>query len=181
MVYVLSKGILMLTKAKSPQSLLEYLIKNIKYKGEVKRYLYTAEEVVKNKKGHCWETAELIYKELSSLGYECYLLYIEDDKEEKITHTTVFYKLNNLYYNFELCLFGNSNISSSFKNLVDCALHIENICKLNLGKLNFNIKIGYSPILKNTTQLDYLKNVFTWKDYSEKSIKNLSFKTWSNN
>lgn len=161
-----------LTQSASPEQLLQYLKKHIKYKGVSKPFLYTAKEVVMRKEGHCWETSELIYRELTSLGYTCILLYIQDPEAKFITHTTVFYNKDRVWNWFELCLSGLTNITAEFNSLEEAACFIEKICKEKIKDCNYIIKIGYSEIKEKTTQKEYVANCMKWNDYSACKVKN---------
>lgn len=155
-----------LTGSTSPEDLLAWMTRNLTYHGVQKKFLYTADEVVKFKKGHCWETAELAYVELSALGYECYLLYLEDDIVSA-THTTLIYKQESGWKWFEWAWEKQAGIKGGFNTVEDVTLVVMNLFKSTYGSVNcFR---GYSKIKKQMTQVDYINSCYSWKKIKLKS------------
>lgn len=151
-------------KIKTPEELFKFIKANIKYHGVSKKYLYTPAEVLKNKKGHCWETAVLIHNELTTMGYECFLLYIGDKECKKLTHITVIYKTGNLYNWFEVY---RPMIIKDFVSLAKCIDHIKKEKTDPMGIIDPVIKIGYTNIEPKTLQTDFFDKVYDWKDYTD--------------
>lgn len=154
----------------SPYTLYDYLKQNIKYEGTAKEVLSTPEEVISNKKGHCWETANLIYRHLtSSLGYTGYLLYIGDKQCKVLTHLTVIYGSDKLFNWFELGLGSKSGIYGGFydfNSTVSAVItHVRSQFKIN----NPVVKTGNTLITKDTKQLDYYRKMMRWQDINYKN------------
>ena len=56
--------------------------KNLTYEGKYKGYLRSPEQVVKDKKGHCWETSELANRELTAKEWEVTLATFKTRRAE---------------------------------------------------------------------------------------------------
>ena len=147
--------------AKTPNDIEKFIKENIIYHGVSKKYLYTAEEVVKYKKGHCWEISNLIYLELLSLNFIPFILYISDKENEKITHSTIIYTNNYKdYFWFEGTRTSNFGISKSFKSHKEICNHIVKTIKEEENITEFDmIKLCKFYITEKMTQLDYIKEV----------------------
>lgn len=162
---------LTLTSSKTPKDLLNWMNKNLTYEGKYKGYLRTPEQVVKDKKGHCWETAELTNKELTKLGFSCQTLYLTNDilyNEDTVTHSTIIYKnRENEYYWFEWAWLKYEGIHGPYKDL-DCVLKfVINI--FNKTYKNIAIaKLSNIGLINLTNETDYINLIDTWTDVLKK-------------
>ncbi len=152
-----------LTKTNNPKELLEWMNANLTYHGINKGKVYTPQEVLKYKKGHCWETLELAANELHAYGYEVVLLYLEA-KDLSVTHTTVLYKYNNKWYWFEWAWFKYSGITELYSSLDKSINIIATKFKQTHGSL-VKAKYGASIIKDNMSELDYINLINeNWND-----------------
>lgn len=165
-----------ITKTKTPEELFKFIKANVDYHGVSKKYLYSPKEVLKNKKGHCWETAVLIYNELIIMGYECFLIYIGDENYKKLTHMTVVYKTKNKFNWFEIY---RREIVKDFISLSNCVNYIKKEKTEPMGINDPVIKIGSINIEPKTLQTDFFNEVLNWKELTAKKISNESlFTKW---
>jgi hypothetical protein len=156
-------------KFNTPDTLYDYLKENIKYEGTAKDILLTPMEVIDNQKGHCWETANLIYQQLTLLGYNCHLLYIGDKQCNKLTHLTVIYESDKTYNWFELWLGYKSGIIGGFCDFNNCVNAIVSYVKSEFKINNPVVKSGNTLIVENTKQIDYYRKMMRWEDINYKS------------
>lgn len=150
----------------SPKELYDWMDKRLYYHGVSKKYLYTPEEVLKNKKAHCWESCSFEYEYLKKLGLKCKIVYLEN-QNSTVTHTALYYtdEKEDKYYWFEWAWYRNrgiheyKNIDSLIKDLVDKFV-IENI---DIGILTE----GSTLIKEKTLQKDYYEIMaYKWKKLS---------------
>ena len=104
----------------SPKDLLEWFNKNVTYESKKKGYLRLPEQVIKDKKAHCWEACDLTHVVLNHLGYPVETLYI-DTRNCSVTHTAIIYTHNQKYYWFEWAWKKHEGIHEfkSFDDLID--------------------------------------------------------------
>lgn len=105
---------------KNPKELLQWMENNLKYESKVKGYLRTPEQVIEDKKAHCWEATDLEHVVLNQLGYSVESLYIENPNCT-VTHTAAIYSHHNEYYWFEWAWKKHAGIHKfkSFEELVE--------------------------------------------------------------
>lgn len=143
----------------TPEDLLRWMDKNLSYNGVSKKHLYTAEEVIYNKRGHCWETSELEYRVLTKLGYDCRLIYIQD-KDCTITHTGLYYEHQNKYVWFEWAAGSSIKKFSSKQELFQAFYNHFKPQGIDV------FKTGYTAIHPNMTQQEYIDAANKWTNVS---------------
>ena len=147
-----------LIKVRNPKDLFKWIEENLEYNGVSKEFLYSPKEVIKQKKAHCWESSSLEFTILDELKLNPTILYLESENGE-VTHTSVYYTVNNKYYWFEWAWYKHHGIHeyASEVNLIKDI--ISKFKKDNQLKL---ITKGRTVILENTKQIDYYNKMINW-------------------
>ena len=169
----------------SPKDLLEWFNKNVTYESKKKGYLRLPEQVIKDKKAHCWEACDLTHVVLNHLGYPIETLYI-DTRNCSVTHTAIIYTHNHKYYWFEWAWKKHEGIHEfkSFDDLIDYfrACFIE-----EYGAYYTFVKTRALLINKDSTEESIVKNIntltFNLNNYliERKNKNNLSLETFTDN
>ena len=150
-----------LTDATNPDTLLKWMDKHIRYNGVNKGKVYTAEEVVKNGLGHCLETVDLERAELTRLGYECKILYMENLNCQNI-HTALFYRKNGeAWLWFEWTWSTYRGINGPYLNLKHACNRVMEKFTETYGDIVI-ARIGFEEIKKGMSENDYIKMIRKW-------------------
>ena len=157
-----------LTDSSTPKELLEWMNKNLSYHGVNKKHLFTPEEVIELKKGHCWETADFTYHELSLMELKCFLLYLEDEGCQH-THTALFYQDNDKYYWFEWAWGQHEGIHGPFKSNDEVIELIAKKFKDQYHSLVIAV-MGHGRIKSDMNEEDYIHMTNNWKNVLPKNL-----------
>ena len=144
---------------KSPEDLLAWLNKNITYESKKKGYLRLPEQVIKDKKAHCWEACDLTHIVLTHLGYPVETLYI-DTRNCSVTHTAIIYTHNHKYYWFEWAWKKYEGIHE-FKSFDDLIDYFRTCFIEEYGTHYTFVKTRALLINKDSTEESIVKNINT--------------------
>ena len=162
-----------LSGCNDPKELLTWMNKNLTYHGVNKGKIWTPEEVLVHKKGHCWETAEFAYHEFTVLKLNPILLYIQTP-DESVTHLTTIFMQNNQFYWYEWVWPANKGISGPYNDFQEIVNYIRTRFiteHKNIGQVLY----GNSFIKKNMTELQYFTELQkNWTEFKiNANIKNI--------
>lgn len=82
----------LLDEVKDMNGLLSWMDNNIDYYPSTKPVLYNEEDVIKYKKGHCWELTSFVAKAAKHFGHTDINTVYFENKTQSTTHSTVYYK-----------------------------------------------------------------------------------------
>ena len=168
-----------LTRSRTPKQLLTWMSKNLTYEGKYKGYLRNPEQVVKDKKGHCWETSELVNRELTALGYVCQTLYLVNNDlygQDTVTHSTIIFKDKlNKYFWFEWSWYEQEGIHGPFKNLNETINFVISCFKKQYTTIS-TVKISGVGLMHLTTETEYINSTDKWTDVILEPYKNIIYK-----
>ena len=158
-----------LTSVKTPTELLRWLDSNVAYNGVNKGRVWTPVEVVRERKGHCWETAELAAVSLRRMGFECEILYIQS-KGCVVTHSTVIYcDGKGHWYWFEWAWSKAKGVHGPYRSRREAVVQVINAFAADNGRPE-KIRIGPGGIVEGRSELDYIQNVDSWTNVDSWSM-----------
>lgn len=167
-----------LTKSKSPEELLKWMNDNLKYEGVNKGYIRVPHQVIKDRLAHCWESSELERVELTSMGYNCLVLYLQDNGCVG-THSAVIYESHTAWCWFEWAWDGRKGIHGPYPN-EDTAIKAIMAAFYEDRKSIEVAFVGNTPIVPNKSEGDYVNNIHDkWKNVTKLYKKNLAIESIS--